>query len=202
MTFLCLRLEPRLQRRYVRLVNEHLRAAPPLAAGPAALPRLTAAFASTQAAWRFFANDAASLPALVAPLQAAGHRALEDSPAEYALLVHDWSLLNYHRHAAKADQVLFSRGSDRGYELASALLVDAANGDPLAPLELRLRTAAAVQSTPARPPAFPEPPRRAVAHPPRRRRLGAAASAGPRHRLRGRFGGSPAPLRTRTAGAS
>jgi hypothetical protein len=140
-------LEPRLQRRYVQLVNEHLRSAPTLAAGPAALPRLTAAFASTQAAWRFFANDAVSLPALVEPLQAAGRRALADSPAEYALLVHDWSNLNYHRHTGKTDQVLFSRGSDRGYELASALLVDAADGDPLAPLELRLRSAGAVHST-------------------------------------------------------
>lgn len=149
-------LEPRLQRRYVQLVNEHLRSAPPLAAGPAALPRLTAAFASTQAAWRFFANDTASLPALVAPLQQVGRRALEDSAADYALLVHDWSILNYHRHTAKTDQILFSQGSDRGYELASALLVDAATGDPLAPLELRLRTADAVHSTRA-----PAPPKTA-----------------------------------------
>jgi hypothetical protein len=140
-------LEPRLQRRYVQLVNEHLHSAPPLAAGPAALPRLTTAFASTQAAWRFFANDTAALPVLVGPLQAAGRQALLDSPAEYALLIHDWSILNYDRHTAKTDQILFSRGSDRGYELASALLVDAATGDPLAPLELRLRTAAAVHST-------------------------------------------------------
>ena len=137
----------RLQRRYVQLVSEHLRSAPRSPRGRPPLPRLTAAFASTQAAWRFFANDAVSLPTLVAPLQAAGRRALEDSPAEYALLIHDWSILNYHRHTAKADRILFSRGSDRGYELTSALLVDAANGDPLAPLELRLRTAAAVHGT-------------------------------------------------------
>ena len=140
-------LEPRLQRRYAQLVSEHLRSAPPLAAGPAALPRLTQAFASTQAAWRFFANDAVALPDLVAPLQAAGRRALDDSSDDYALVLHDWSILNYHRHTRKADQILFSQGSDRGYELASALLVDAANGDPLAPLELRLRTATAVHST-------------------------------------------------------
>lgn len=128
-------------------MNEHLRGATPVAAGPAALPRLTTAFASTQAAWRFFANDAVSLPALAGPLQTAGRRALEDSPAEYALPVHDWSILNYHRHTAKADHMAFGKGSARGYELASALLVDAANGDPLAPLELRLRTATAVYST-------------------------------------------------------
>ena len=140
-------MEPRLQRRYTQLVSEHLRCASPLAAGPAALPRLTQAFASTQGAWRFYANAAATLPALIAPVQTAGATALDDSPAEYALVAHDWSNLNYHRHTSKADQIRFSQGSDRGYELATALLIDAANGDPLAPLELRVRTAAAVHST-------------------------------------------------------
>jgi hypothetical protein len=140
-------MEKRLQRRSVQLVNEHLRSAPRLAAGPAALPRLTSAFASTQGAWRFFANDAAPLAALVEPLPQAGRQGLAGSPADYALVVQDWSILNYHRHTAKADLILFSQGSDRGYELAGALLVDAANGDPLAPLELRLRTANAVSST-------------------------------------------------------
>jgi hypothetical protein len=140
-------VEPRLQRRYTQLVHEHLGAATPLTSGPRALPRLTAAFASTQAAWRFFANDRVTLPGLAQPLQVAGRQALADSPADYALLVHDWSILNYHTHTAKADQVLFSQGSDRGYELATALLVDAADGAPLAPLELRLRTGAAVHST-------------------------------------------------------
>ena len=151
-------VEPRLQRRYTQLVNEHLGGAAPLASGPRALPRLTAAFASTQAAWRFFANGRVSLPALAQPLHEAGRRALADSPADYALLVHDWSILNSHTHTAKADQILFSQGGDRGYELATALLVDAAAGAPLAPLELRLRTAAAVHST--REPA----PRRAASH--------------------------------------
>ena len=80
-------------------------------------------------------------------MQTAGIRALADSPAGYALVAHDWSNLNYHRHTGKADQILFSQGSDRGYELSTALLVDAANGDPLAPLELRVRTATAVHST-------------------------------------------------------
>ena len=140
-------LEPRLQRRYVQLVQEHLRSAPPLAAGPAALPRLTTAFASTQATWRFLANDTVTLPDLIRPLQESGRDALNASTAAYALLVHDWSILNYHRHTSKTDQILFSQGSDRGYELAAAVLVDAATGDPLAPVELRLRTASAVYST-------------------------------------------------------
>ena len=156
-------LEARLRRRYAQLVNEHLRCAPDLAAGPSrlprvvpgpdraddttALPRLTTAFASTQAAWRFYANEAVGLPALAAPLCEAGRRALACSGADFALLVHDWSILNYHRHAGKTDQILFSQGSDRGYELACVLLVDAGTGDPLAPVELRLRTAESVHST-------------------------------------------------------
>ncbi len=80
-------------------------------------------------------------------MQESGRPALATSAAAFALVVHDWSNINYHRHTAKTDQVLFSQGSDRGYELATALLVDAANGDPLAPLELRLRTARDVHST-------------------------------------------------------
>jgi hypothetical protein len=156
--------EPRLQRRYCQLVGEHLRCATPLTPGIAALPRLlsvtdpdhpssgltqrfTTAFASTQAAWRFFANQAVTLPELAQPLIEAGRRALVSAATDYALVVHDWSNLNYHRHTAKTDQILFSKGTDRGYELACALLVDAATGDPLAPLELRLRTATALYST-------------------------------------------------------
>src|SRR5262249_27248730 len=114
------------------------------------------------------------------------------------------SILNYHRHTAKTDQILFSQGSDRGYELASALLVDAATGDPLAPLELRLRTADAVHSTRA-----PAPPKtashldevwptmraaRALANHAAGRGVGPAATVGPRHRLRGRLGRPPAPM--------
>ena len=114
--------EPRLQRRYAQLVNEHLRCAPALAAGPATLPRLlpettadhdaarprlTTAFASTQAAWRFYANEAVRLPALATPLAEAGRRAVARSSADFALVIHDWSIINYHRHTGKTDQILF-----------------------------------------------------------------------------------------------
>lgn len=127
---------------------EHSRAACPLTPGLAALPSATAsAFASTQAAWRFYHNPRVGLPDLVAPLHQAAHHALSLCPAPFALVVVDWSNLNFHPHTSKADQVLFSTGSDRGYELTSALLVDTTAGDPLAPLEIRLRTAAAVHST-------------------------------------------------------
>jgi hypothetical protein len=139
-------------------VYQHLHSADPLAAGPRALPGLASAFASTQAAWRFFANDAVTLPELAAPLHRAAACALAACPTSYGLVVHDWSVLHYHTHTRKADQALFSQGSDRGYELASALLLDGLDGSPVAPLEIRLRTADAVYST--RPPA----PRRTASH--------------------------------------
>jgi hypothetical protein len=127
---------------------EHSRVATVLTSGLAALPRCgSSAFASTQAAWRFFRNPDVTLPQLIAPLHQAAHTALETCPLDYALVVIDWSTLNYHTHSAKADQILFSSGSDRGYDLAAALLVDTFQGDPLSLLELRLRTAKTVYST-------------------------------------------------------
>ena len=128
-------------------MSEHLHAAQPLACGIAALPSLVSAFASTQAAWRFFRNPNVSLPTLADPLHAAAHTALALSTHSFALVLHDWSKLNYHSHQSKSDQIIFSTDSDRGYELASALLIDADQGQPLAPLELRLRTKRHVYST-------------------------------------------------------
>jgi hypothetical protein len=126
---------------------EHLQTAPELAAGLKALPRTATAFASTQAAWRFLANPRVTLPQLVAPLHAAARQAFPGPDAGYALVVHDWSSLNYPTHARKRDQATLSHDRDRGYELACALLVETTAGRPVAPLELRLRTADAVSST-------------------------------------------------------
>jgi hypothetical protein len=147
-------LEPRLQRRYAQLVLEHLGSASPLAAGPRRLLGPGSAAASSQGACRFYDNDRLTLRHLVAPLLRRAAFELLDSPCPYALAVHDWSNVNYHRHARKADQLLFSQGSDRGYELTACLLVEADAGDPLAAARLRLRSACAVfdsvQPAPAR----------------------------------------------------
>ena len=59
-------LEPRLQRRYQQLVKEHLHTSESVAAGPSALPGGNQAFASTQAAWRFYANPRVALEELLA----------------------------------------------------------------------------------------------------------------------------------------
>ena len=60
-------VEPRLQKRYQQLVQEHLQISQSVAAGLNALPGAATSFASTQAAWRFYRNPNVSLPALARP---------------------------------------------------------------------------------------------------------------------------------------
>src|SRR5262245_29232267 len=108
---------------------EHLQAAPALAAGLSALPRAATAFASTPAAWRLLANPRVTLPQRVASLHAA-RQALPGPAAGDALVVHDWSSLNYPTRAGKRDRAPLSHRRDRGYELATALPVEAAGGRP------------------------------------------------------------------------
>src|SRR5438309_3357704 len=126
---------------------EHLQSAPALAAGLNALPGAATAFASTQAAWRFFANPRVTLPELAAPLHAAAGRAFAGAGGGYALVVHDWCSLNYPTHAGKRDAATLGHEHDRGYELATALWVEVAAGGPVAPAEVRLRSADAAHST-------------------------------------------------------
>jgi hypothetical protein len=140
-------LEPRLRKRYTQLVQQHLRGAGPLTGGVAALPGLADGFASVQAAWRFFRNDAVSLPALAEPLLQVARLWRQRQPDAWGLVIHDWSALSYPGHAHKADQTQLTNRTTRGYQLATALLVEGTHGDPVAPLELRLRTADAVVST-------------------------------------------------------
>jgi len=56
-------------------------------------------------------------------------------------VVHDWSLLNYHRHASKADRIGSKRNRAEGYELQTALLLSDRDGQPLAPLVQNLACA-------------------------------------------------------------
>jgi hypothetical protein len=64
-----------------------------IAAGLRALPGRRTAFASTQAAWRFYRNPAVTLPCLVEPLHQAARLAAESELAAYARVIHDWSEL-------------------------------------------------------------------------------------------------------------
>jgi hypothetical protein len=129
------------------LVEAHQRVASKVAAGLAHLPNTSTAFAATQATWRFFNNERVALTALAQPLQHAGCEALKGDTQPCALLVHDWSKIDYAAHAAKPDLAQLTHANDIGYELATALLLSAADGSPLAPMELELTTADAVHST-------------------------------------------------------
>lgn len=140
-------LEPRLQKRHQQLVQEHLQIGQSVAAGLNALPGAATSFASTQAAWRFFGNPDVSLPALAQPLIAQGRAALPATDSDYALILHDWSHLNYDRHTRKADRCGLAREHRQGYELQSALLISARDGAPLAPLYQNLQSAAGLHTT-------------------------------------------------------
>ena len=136
----------RLKQRYRQLVKEHAHAARRLAAGLSALPRAGNALSGVQAAWRFLQNQAVSLATLVEPLREVGRRGAAASASDYVLLVHDWSKLDYD-HASKKDLVELPGHENWGYDLSVALLVDAADGVPLAPMDLELHCAPGVCST-------------------------------------------------------
>jgi len=144
--------DKRLQKRYLTLVEAHMRNVPKLAAGVASLPSISSAFAATQAAWRFFNNERVTLPALVEPLRAVGRGALAATEAPFALLVHDWSKLTFTSADSKRDLVQLTHVTDVGYELTTALLVSGDDGSPLAPMEIHLKTAAGILSTRRRAP--------------------------------------------------
>lgn len=131
----------RWQRRYERLIVEHLSPAQRVAGGLRVLPGTADTFASVQAAWRFYGNPRIRLPTLIEPMIETGRQALARESGAYALILHDWSLLHFSSHQSKHDRVALSRRGDLGYELQAALLASGANGRPLAPLSLSVRAA-------------------------------------------------------------
>lgn len=141
------RMEQRLQKRYLLLVQQHMDAATALAAGIHALPQVGDSFAAAQAAWRFVDNAKTTLPILVEPLRDLGRRGANQSLSPYVLAIAEWSKLAYEGHQSKADQVRLSNPLDHGYELTTALLVDAATGMPLAPMEISVLAAAGHHTT-------------------------------------------------------
>lgn len=120
-----------------------------VASGIKALPGTGESFAATQAAWRFFANRRVTLPKLIEPLRDVGRAACAKSESRYVLLVHDWSKLDFDGHTSKKDLTQLSQELDRGYELATALLVDAHDGAPLAPMGLTVLSADGLHTTEA-----------------------------------------------------
>ena len=79
-------------------------------------------FTATQAAWRFFANERVSLPALAEPIIEYGREVSAVDLSRYALVMHDFSGINFARHESKSDRITLYRKFDLGYFLQSALL--------------------------------------------------------------------------------
>jgi hypothetical protein len=124
-------LEARLKKRYEKLVMAHSGNATALSAGVKALIDGSSSFAHTQAMWRFLNNEDVTPQKLSAPLVNACHDALATSEGDYALVVNDWSRIQYGRHTSKKDRLQMSHATDIGYELQSSLMIDAQNGLPL-----------------------------------------------------------------------
>ena len=140
-------LDQRHQNRYHQLVKEHTHTIHAAVTGLSALPGTGTAFASTRAMTRFLNNEDITFSALLEPAQDAARSELATSVSPFALAVHDWCMFGFNSHTAKKDRYQRSHDTDRGYELGSALIIDAADGRVLGPMELRLRTANGMLST-------------------------------------------------------
>lgn len=147
-------VEVRLQKRYRLLVESHINVVQAVAAGIKAVPGVKKAFAATQAAWRFFGNPNVTTMELAEPLRDVGRQACMESTSPYAMLAFDWSKMDYDGHANKPDLAQLSQEMDRGYEMATALLIDAENGAPLAPMGLSVLCSLGMYSTESE---FPQP---------------------------------------------
>lgn len=112
-----------------------------------ALPNGTQCFAHTQALWRFLANERTTPEVLAGPVIAGAQAAVGQTCAQYALVVHDWSRLNYRRHPSKSDRHQMTHETDVGYELQSSLLLSDTGGDPLGCVAQNLVTQEGVWST-------------------------------------------------------
>lgn len=103
---------------------------------------------ASQAAWRFFANERVTLGKLMEPLRQLGREGCRDSKSSFVLLAHDWCKLGYgNQTGRKRDLAQLTHEHDIGYDLTTALLVEADAGIMLAPMQIHLKTADAVHST-------------------------------------------------------
>lgn len=128
-------------------MTEHLSPKQTVAAGIRALPGAAQAFASTQAAWRFYSNASISLPDLVAPLHECARAQVETESDAFALVADDWSEVDYDNHTSKTDRIELNSTKRLGYLLHTALLLSDRTGMPIAPLHLSLRSQDGIHTT-------------------------------------------------------
>ena len=121
--------------------------------GPRNLPDLGKSTTASQATWRFFSNERVTLRKLIEPLRQLGREGCAASNSPYVLLVHDWCKLGYgSQRRRKKDLHQLTHQDDVGYDLATALLVEADSGITLAPMQIHVHTADRVYSTAEHPP--------------------------------------------------
>jgi hypothetical protein len=101
-------------------------------------PGEAGAWAHAMGCFRFYQNDALLLPNLYEPCRAALAHLVP--PGQRAYVVYDISPVDYSHHTAKRDMIQVGNERGRGYELFSALVLDA-QGRPLGPVVQELRTA-------------------------------------------------------------
>ncbi|MFM7319259.1 MAG: hypothetical protein ACKO5E_20120, partial [bacterium] len=128
-------------------MSEHSHAVNATVTGLSALPGTAQPFAAARAMTRFLNHDHISFHALLEPSLDAVRTAIAGQPGSFVLVVHDWCMFNFNKHNSKTDRYARSHKTDLGYELGTALAVDASDGRPLGPLEFRLRTANGMLST-------------------------------------------------------
>lgn len=128
-------------------MSEHAHTVNATVTGISALAGAARPFAAMKAMSRFLNNEDVAFHALIEPAQDAVRDVLAESRSEFALVVHDWCMFQFNSHDSKGDRRRRSHESDLGYELGSALIVEAGDGRPLGPMEFRLRTAGGMLST-------------------------------------------------------
>lgn len=136
-----------LKDRYDQLVAEHLSPAQKLSAGLRALPGENEAFASTQAAWRFFANENTTLQQIFQPVLAHVSEQVSADCEQHVLVACDWCNLHYKNHKSKEGRVALANNQDLGYETFNGLALSDKGGQPIGPLWIELRDALGVHST-------------------------------------------------------
>jgi Transposase DNA-binding len=94
-------------------------------------------FAHVMGSFRFFDNDRLKLPALYEPCKQGV--AQQIAATERCFLVHDISTLDYGQHQSKEDLIRVGNERGYGYDLYSALALNA-TGRPLGPVVQELRT--------------------------------------------------------------
>jgi hypothetical protein len=104
------------------MVEEHTAPAQRLAEGLRSLPSGQTALTATMGAYWFLNNDAVALPHLAQPLWAAAREGVQQHCQQMALVVHDWSKLNFYQHSRKQHRLPADRhGRPDGYEIFTSL---------------------------------------------------------------------------------